>query len=78
MKEHTWPLKGELDKFTIIVKDLSVIELVDKKLVKLLEGLDNTINHLTLTFIEHSTQKKNKKFSCAHGTFIKTSPYPGY
>ena len=61
MKEHIWLLKRELDKFIKTSILLSVIELVDKKLIKILEGLDNIINQLT--FIEHSTKKKNKKFS---------------
>lgn len=45
--------------------------------MKTLEGLDNTINQLTDIYTT-LYQKKEQKIFTAHGTFIKTSPYPGY
>lgn len=76
MKQKLAKLEREIDKPPTIVGDfnilISVIYITNKQKINRYIELNNTINQLDLTFIEHSTQQEYSFFSITRKTFIKT------
>lgn len=61
-------LKGEIDKSTIILGGSNtILSAMDgknrQKIFKDIEDLNNTINQLEMTFLEHSDQQQYTSFS---------------